>query len=165
MTPKQQIFADSYLGKARYNATEAARMAGYQGNDVTLASVGYENLRKPHIQAYIQQRLQESAMSADEVLHRLGEQARAEYGDYLLSNGTVDLPRLIEDGKAHLIKGIKYDRHGNRIVEFYDAQTALLTIGKHHQLFKQTYEIETPDLAPLPDVLRQMVSKVYGGDD
>lgn len=140
MTPKQLAYAEAYLGEARFNKTEAARLAKYKGNRVTLAAIGYENFKKPHIQAYIQKRLQESAMSADEVLHRLGEQARAEYSDYILSNGTVDLLRLIEDGKAHLIKSIKYDRHGNRVVEFYDAQTALLNIGKHHGLFTDKIE-------------------------
>lgn len=165
MTPKQLAYAEAYLGEARFNKTEAAKMARYKGNRVTLAAIGYENFKKPHIQAYIQKRLQEAAMSADEVLHRLAEQARAEYSRYIQDDGKVDLVSLVADGKAHLIKSIKYDRHGNRVIEFYDAQTALLNIGKHHQLFKQVHEIETPDLAPLPEVLRQMVSKVYGGDD
>jgi len=43
LTIKQQKFVDSYSG----NATEAARLAGYAGNDTTLASIGNENLRKP----------------------------------------------------------------------------------------------------------------------
>lgn len=38
------------------NATEAARRAGYEGNDVTLAAVGSENLRKPLIAEAIKAR-------------------------------------------------------------------------------------------------------------
>lgn len=49
LTPKQARFVDAYMGAAAGNATEAARIAGYKGNDVTLASVGAENLRKPQI--------------------------------------------------------------------------------------------------------------------
>lgn len=51
LTPKQKAFADYYIELG--NATEAARRAKYKGNDVTLAAVGSENLRKPLIMEYI----------------------------------------------------------------------------------------------------------------
>jgi phage terminase small subunit len=47
LTPKQRAFVIAY--RTSGNATEAARTAGYSGNDVTLASVGHENLKKPQI--------------------------------------------------------------------------------------------------------------------
>jgi len=47
LTLKQQLFVEAYLGEAKGNATEAARIAGYKGNEITLAAVGAENLRKP----------------------------------------------------------------------------------------------------------------------
>ncbi len=49
LTLKQQRFVDAFDG----NATAAARAAGYKGDDVTLATVGAENLRKPQIAAAI----------------------------------------------------------------------------------------------------------------
>ena len=49
LTEKQRRFVEAYCGEAKGNATEAASLAGYKGNDVTLASTGYENLRKPQI--------------------------------------------------------------------------------------------------------------------
>lgn len=49
ITEKQRRFIMAYLGEAKGNATEAARIAGYKGSENTLASVGKENLRKPHI--------------------------------------------------------------------------------------------------------------------
>ncbi|MBI9090727.1 MAG: terminase small subunit [Desulfobacterium sp.] len=52
LTAKQQRFVDCYDG----NATEAARQAGYKGNDATLAVVGAENLRKPNVIAEIRSR-------------------------------------------------------------------------------------------------------------
>lgn len=51
LTMKQQRFVEAYAGPAKGNATEAARLAGYKGNDGTLGSVGGENLKKPAIQA------------------------------------------------------------------------------------------------------------------
>jgi len=44
-TVKQQRFIDFYDG----NATDAARKAGYKGNNNTLGQVGDENLKKPKI--------------------------------------------------------------------------------------------------------------------
>ena len=54
LTEKQRRFVEAYIGKAQGNATEAARQAGYKGNEVTLSSVGAENLRKPQIAAAIE---------------------------------------------------------------------------------------------------------------
>lgn len=47
LTPKQKRFVAEYLKTG--NGTESARRAGYAGNDVTLANVATENLRKPYI--------------------------------------------------------------------------------------------------------------------
>lgn len=53
LTEKQRRFVEAYVGAACGNATEAARLAGYSGNDVTLATTGSENLRRPPIAAAI----------------------------------------------------------------------------------------------------------------
>ncbi len=54
LTEKQQRFLDAYLGVARANATEAARMAGYAGNRVTLAHIGTKTRRTPQVAAAIE---------------------------------------------------------------------------------------------------------------
>ncbi len=46
-TRKMEAFCRFYF--IDLHGTQAARDAGYKGNDVTLASVGYENLIKPQI--------------------------------------------------------------------------------------------------------------------
>ena len=53
LTPKQIKFIAVYSG----NATEAARLAGYKGNDDTLKQVGSENLAKHYIKAEIKKRM------------------------------------------------------------------------------------------------------------
>ncbi len=55
LTLKQQLFAEYYLGAARGNATEAARLAGYGGNDDTLAHAGSDNLANPAIAALVKE--------------------------------------------------------------------------------------------------------------
>lgn len=133
LSDKQQVFVEEYL--ATWNATEAARRAGYahpnQQGPRLLVNVGIEE--------EIKQRIADKVMTADEVLVRLAEQARNEHGNYITETGLVDLPKLIQDGKGHLIKGVKETQYGKNI-EFYDAQAALVHIGKHHKLFTDSVE-------------------------
>lgn len=68
LTPKQKAFADNYIISG--NATESAKKAGY--SEKTARFIGAENLTKPHILEYIQQRTapteQRRIASGDEVL-------------------------------------------------------------------------------------------------
>ena len=137
LSNKQRVFIEAYLRS--WNATQAAIEAGYSPKSARV--IGHENLTKPDISAEIQRRVGEITMSADEVLVRLAEQARAAYSDYLTPDGTVDFTRLIADGKGHLVKGIKDTAQG-RNIEFHDAQAALVQIGKHHKLFTDKVEVE-----------------------
>nr|DAS02671.1 MAG TPA: Terminase small subunit [Caudoviricetes sp.] len=52
LTPKQKAFADEYLKCG--NATEAAKKAGYK--EKAAYATGAENLKKPQIIAYIEER-------------------------------------------------------------------------------------------------------------
>lgn len=52
LTQKQQRFIEYYDG----NGTEAARKAGYVGDDTVLAQVASENLRKPYIKEALENR-------------------------------------------------------------------------------------------------------------
>lgn len=55
LTEKQRRFVEAYMGEAKGNATEAARLAGYKGNRATLQAVGKENLSKPLISGAVAQ--------------------------------------------------------------------------------------------------------------
>lgn len=142
LSRKQKAFIEAYLGDANFNATQAARLAGYKGNDNTVGSVGWENLQKPAIADRIRERLLESAMSADEVLARLAEQARGEHRQYMELDGTLNIGCLVEDDRAHLIKTIRPGKYGT-LYEFYDAQAALVQIGRAHGLFKDRVDLTT----------------------
>lgn len=81
LTPKQKAFADYYIECG--NATEAARKAGYSENAAT--ETGYENLRKPHISAYIAERMgtqdKKRVADADEVMEFYTAVMRGEVKD------------------------------------------------------------------------------------
>lgn len=79
MTIKQKKFADEYIISG--NATQSAISAGYSQRSAR--SVGQENLTKPDIKAYIDERLKEiesqKIATADEVLQVLTSIIRLEF--------------------------------------------------------------------------------------
>lgn len=78
LTEKQQRFADYFIELG--NATQAAIKAGYATK--TAASIGAENLRKPHIKKYIDEQLEmlksERVADSQEVLEFLTSVMRNE---------------------------------------------------------------------------------------
>ena len=64
LTMKQLAFVRWYCSaEVKWNGTVAARRAGYNGSDATLAVVAAENIRKPRIRAEIDRRM-DLALSA-----------------------------------------------------------------------------------------------------
>ena len=71
LTSKQQLFVEYFVGEASGNASLAAKLAGYAGSNETLRAVGAENLAKPHIAQLCKQRVEDTAMSANDVLKHI----------------------------------------------------------------------------------------------
>lgn len=150
-------FAEEYLRS--WNKTRAAEVAGYAHP----GQAGYRLFKIVQIQEYIQRRIEEKCMSADEVLVRLAQAARFDVGPFIdiktwepepqsdeevreetsptIINGLlINWERLVEAGLTHLVKAIYDTKYGTRI-EFHDPQHALELIGKHHGLFVERQEI------------------------
>ena len=72
LTMKQRLFVEAYFS-CDYNATEAARIAGYGGNN--LKQVGHELLNKPNvreeIEALAQKKLKEISLTEEYVIRKL----------------------------------------------------------------------------------------------
>lgn len=167
LTDKQELFVTHYL--ASLNATDAARKSGYEGNDVTLASVGYENLRKPHIAEKVQEGLRERAMPPEEVITRLSQQARGEHARFWEFDDYgrqlhLNVKALTDAGLGHLIKKFKCHELTGTIteVEFYDAQAALEKLGKHYKLFTDKTDITSSDGSMTPTAIQFIP---YAGTD
>jgi phage terminase small subunit len=133
LTDKQRAFVESYL--QNWNASKSARCAGYKGNDNTLQSVGWENLRKPAIRDAIAQRCEENRITADEVLSRLRSLAQSDLGDLcdVLAHDTIGgILRAARDaGLSYLIKKVKESKDGVMEVEFHDSLRALDILARH----------------------------------
>lgn len=97
LTEKQRRFADEYIISG--NATQAAISAGYSKR--TAKSVGSENLTKPDIRQYIDERLEqlqsEKIASQEEVLEYLSKVMRGEENDQTVVFQGADYGSSIED--------------------------------------------------------------------
>jgi len=95
LTDKQKIFIEAYL--ECWNATEAARRAGYEGNDNTLGSVGWENLQKPYIRQEVDRRLAELRVNDRGLVSDKRTQRRACFV-YLIcaENGLVKIGKTVD---------------------------------------------------------------------
>jgi phage terminase small subunit len=143
LSDRQRLFVVEYA--SCLNATRAAMKAGY--SEATAQQQGSRLLLNVVIRAEIDKLLAERVMSPMEVLERFGQQARGDHAQFLEDdfNGGVyvNLKKLCEAGFGHLIKSITRDAVTKRItkVEFYDSQSALVHLGKHHKLFTERSEV------------------------
>jgi phage terminase small subunit len=162
LTTKQQLFCDYYVGEARFNGTKAARLAGY--SEKTAKAIASENLTKPDVRAYIDDRLQELTLGANEVLARLTDIANGSIEDVLDEDGRFDFEAAKINGKLPLVKKLKRKTTAKKVdsrsdegesetletsviyeeVEFemYSSHEALRDLGKFHKLFTDRHEVE-----------------------
>lgn len=141
---------------------------------------GSRLMRNAEVRAYIEEKIAERHMGANEVLTILANQARADIGRFIeVDDGHVYFDFGNPEAKAHLhlIKKIKTKRKREIIlkrgtkeiaeewehewveVELHDAQAALVAIGRHFKLFTDKFETaNTLNIVGLESVL----DKVYG---
>jgi len=140
LKPKQRAFVFEYLKD--FNATQAAIRAGYSPK---YAGTNCDKLLKnTNISAKIDEEFEKRAMSANEVLSRMADIARGSAEDYLTIDkhgyAGLDLHKMKEAGKLHLVKKYSVTKNGT-VLELYDAQAALVQMGKQHGLFPNKQEL------------------------
>lgn len=172
LSEKHQQFAEEYL--RTFNKTSAYQ-AVYSTVSRRVAAVNAHRLMKDNAEVveYIQLRIAETAMSADEVLARLAEHARGDIGEYLrhapvTDDVLIDLPKAVEAQKTRLIKKLTQKRTTRTMrddseieelvtsIEMYDAQAALGMIGRKHGLFVDRQELTGKDGEALPIAIVKM---------
>lgn len=164
LNDKQQVFVEQYL--TCWNATEAARRAEYAHPNVQ----GPRLLVNVSIQAAIAERLAELKMSADEVLTRLTEHARGSIAPFMRvsSDGELHGFDLGDDRPLNLLHKVSITKRRMKDVteekvtlELYDAQAALVHLGKHHSLFVERHEHSWKDTLKQqghdPDAIKQQL--------
>jgi phage terminase small subunit len=138
LTYRQRAFVNYFLDT--WNASEAARQAGYKGR---ADSVGSQLLGNIEIAAEIARRIEDEGVKKSEVFLRLTEQARADIGDFLSigPDGLAYIDLTKSPGKVHLIKRYQKGRNGATI-EMYDAQRALELLGKALGVLRENVHVE-----------------------
>ena len=129
LTEKQKRFADYYIETG--NITEAATRAGYSKK--TARVIGQENLLKPAIKGYIDEKLEamqdERTASAKEVLEFLTKSMRGEIKEeVVVVEGTGD-----GTSEARMIK---------KQIGLRDRIKSAELLGKRYRLFTDKVEIE-----------------------
>jgi phage terminase small subunit len=123
LTQRQRLFVEAYIGACNGNAREAARAAGYSGDENALSQRGFELVRNPKIAELIGVRVQEAVMRANEVLSELSAIAKADWQNFL---------------------EIRRDREGDIIsatLKLSDKIKSLELIGKFHKLFSDRVDL------------------------
>lgn len=168
LTAKQARFIEEYL--VDFNATQAAIRAGY--SEETAGVIGYENLKKPYIQAEIRKRQADTAaalsITRDAVLRewkRIGfsdirKVARFEGGELHVA----DSDDLTEDEAAAISELSMSETNGekgnsvSRKVKLHDKVKALENLSKHLGLLD-------PDPTKTPPVTINLNYNLDEGED
>lgn len=143
LTPKLRAFVEVYL--TTWNATKAAEIVGYKKPN----QAQYGILRTPGVADAIAARMEEMKLKANEVMARIAEQATCNQADFYnfetLASGEMRI-KSVNWGevyrRGHLVKKISYNRNGDPVLEFYDAQNALMLVGKNLKLFQDSVGLE-----------------------
>lgn len=138
---KQKAFCEHYA--ACLNGAKAAILAGY--SERSAKETASEILTYPNVKAYIKQLLEEKTLRREEILARLSSQASFDIADITDINGNVDFEIARQNGLTHVIKSIKrkVDKSGEETIEYelYDAQAALVHLGRAYSLFSEKLEV------------------------
>lgn len=172
LTGKQKRFADFYVGECSLNATRSAEKAGYRGSYGTLSQIGSENLRKPDIRKYIDDRLSKITATPSEILATLTRHMKGSLSDVLDEAGDFDLQDAKDRGVDGLIKKLKVTKKYDPVsketetsyeYQIHDPQAAAVHLGKVHKLFADRVELTGKDGAEL--MPRQFIVEVVKNDN
>lgn len=152
LTGKQRRFVDEYV--VCLNGTEAARRAGYAGDDASLAAQASHLLRNNKVLRALDDALKNVAMPANEVIAHLSDIGRNDIADAMSVCGRIDVLEAKRRGKSQNIKRLKEkvttytdkDGQDHQIVEteieMYDRQAALNTLAKFHALLIDRLKVD-----------------------
>ncbi|HUT18979.1 MAG TPA: terminase small subunit [Anaerolineae bacterium] len=160
LTDKQEAFVRFYI--QNLNATESARLAGYDTDDYnTLKSIGCENMSKPAIRAEIDRRLRALLPSSEQIVARLDAIAFASVGPFIRKeDGLLDIHKLVDAGLGFLVTEIAPVRDGVRY-RLADPLVALKLLARYRGLLSDQVDVKIHiDDTPSKDTLDSLVAQV-----
>lgn len=148
MTTREKLFVNYYLGRCKGNATRAALLAGFGSNANSAGVFAFRLLRKVKIREAIDAKLDEIAMTEEEVLLRISQRAASSAEHFIIFHRpespdalpSLDLTKAKRRGQLGSLKKLKTTRtsgdHPQEVteVEIHDALPALALLAKFHGL-------------------------------
>jgi phage terminase small subunit len=145
LSPLARRFVINFLSQAKPNATQAYIDAGGTAKHADRAA--YQLRHNSKVQAVIDEYFHKQEMTAAEVVARVSDVARGDLTDYIDDSGNLDLKKLKDDGKGHLLK--KYKRTQRTIprkdkapieiehieIELYPSDAAHDKLMRYHALY------------------------------
>lgn len=121
LSTRHELFVAAYVGDAHGNATEAARMAGYQKP----AQQGSRLLKNAKIAARIAEHVEQAVCRSEDVLKELADVAFADWRDF------VEVIARDKTGKPVKVR-----------MDLTNKVKALELLGKYHSLFVERQKID-----------------------
>lgn len=140
LTGLQRAFVDAWF-ECRFNGTEAALQAGYQGDRNTLASTASRLLRKDKVRAAIAERWEAHGVTAEEVTNHFADWMRFDMSVLFHPHGGLDWEKVRQYGK--FIKRIEWKKGSELKVEVLDQMRAAENIARTLGMFRDRVEQET----------------------
>ncbi|MFC3417178.1 terminase small subunit [Algoriphagus hitonicola] len=129
LTDKEYRFANYYLGEARFNATEAAKLAGY--SERTARQQGSRLLTNVYIEKYIQKKsqsvLDKMGITQERILAEFAKIAFANVTDLFEGDWQLKSQSDIPKGSLSAVKNLMKTETGVK-VEMHDKLGALLKL-------------------------------------
>lgn len=147
LTGKEERFCNEYL--ISFNGAKSARLAGY--SEHSACEIAYENLRKPHIIARIEElkaeQLIQLGVTPFSILRSLACIANGDIRRMFTPGGNLIDVADLEDDVAMAVQSIDVVEKRvdgsveyTRKIKMYDRQRALELLGKHANLFIEKVE-------------------------
>lgn len=166
MSSKHQQFVNEYL--KCWNATRAYMAVYPKVSESSARRLSSNLLTNVDIKAAIQERIDENAMSANEIVQRLGRHARGSLSEFITvsdEDWSVDLQKAQKSENLDLLKKITRTEKTFKIkdkeettvittIELHDVQNALTLLGKNQGLFSDQIKI-TNELERALDLLEK----------
>lgn len=159
LTYKEKLFGDFFASNG-FVGWRAAESAGYQGSKETLYVRASENLKKPHVRAYIEGLMDEMILDVDQAIAELSSIAKGEAAYYVREDGSINVEALKESG---LIRNIESVRSRHHVSERADGSSTETT-DHHVKLLNRRQALQ--DILKVHDKIKpKAVKLVIGFED
>lgn len=160
LSDQEKAFAEAYL--IHLQKSKAAVEAGY--TEENPRQMGYQVYNRPHVRAYITEKLKERTISAEETIKLISETARASITDYMVSVLVPNTPQIkvglqivIDDRKEYVSREMEFLDQVGYTDEEYDSFRARLKVTENEILRLEIELKRNPDAYRIIDGPTELV--------